>query len=631
MIKEINEVLEKIREVKIAVYGDFCLDAYWIMDPAGSEISVETGKQAQSVRRHYYSPGGAGNVTANLAVLHPQKISAIGLIGNDIYGRELTVQLQQKGIDTSGLIVQEDQFATYAFVKKHLDEKEISRDDFGVKNYRTEKSDQLLLEKIQQSLEEDDVLIFNQQVPDSITHPAFIDAVNKLIARYPEKIVLLDSRHFNDRFENVYLKINEVELAKMNGKQISYQDYVSTKEIELFGREVYKRYQQPVFVTCGNRGIMAFDDQGIHRTGGLQLSGKLDTTGAGDTAISVLALCLGAGSSPKQAIHIANLAAAVTVQKVFTTGTANGDEIRQMAGDPDFIYQPELAKSPQRANYHPNTEIEFCGFSPQMHPRAIKHAVFDHDGTISTLREGWERIMEPVMMQSILGSHFQTAGPGLYEKVRQRVVEYIDQSTGIQTIIQMQALADMVAEFDMVPKDQILDKFGYKEIFNDALLEMVNKRMDKLQKGQLHLEDFTIKGAVDFLHRLKEMGIKLYLASGTDHDDVVKEAEQLGYADLFDGGIYGSVGDVAKYSKKMVLEKIIRDNGLQGQELIVFGDGPVEIRECRKVGGITVGIACEEPRRYGLNLEKRTRLIRAGAQIIIPDYAQQDELLKILF
>lgn len=631
MINEINEVLEKIREVKIAVYGDFCLDAYWIMDPAGSEVSVETGEQAQSVRRHYYSPGGAGNVTANLAVLHPKKISAIGVIGNDIYGRELTVQLQEKGIDTSGLIVQEDQFATYAFVKKHLDEKEISRDDFGVKNYRTEKSDQLLLEKIQQSLEEDDVLIFNQQVPDSITHPAFIDAVNKLIGQYPEKIVLLDSRHFNDRFENVYLKINEVELAKMNGKQISYQDYVSTKEIELFGREVYKRYQQPVFVTCGNRGIMAFDEQGIHRTGGLQLSGKLDTTGAGDTAISVLALSLGAGSSPKQAIHIANLAAAVTVQKVFTTGTANGDEIRQMAGDPDYIYQPELAKSPQRANYHPNTEIEYCGFTPQTHQRTIKHAVFDHDGTISTLREGWERIMEPVMMQSILGSHFQTADPGLYEKVRQRVIEYIDQSTGIQTIIQMQALADMVAEFDMVPKDQILDKFGYKEIFNDALLEMVNKRMDKLQQGQLHLEDFTIKGAVDFLHRLKEMGIKLYLASGTDHDDVVKEAEQLGYADLFDGGIYGSVGDVAKYSKKMVLEKIIRDNGLQGQELIVFGDGPVEIRECRKVGGITVGIACEEPRRYGLSLEKRTRLIRAGAQIIIPDYSQQDELLKILF
>lgn len=631
MIKEIKDVLEKIRSVKIAVYGDFCLDAYWIMDPTGSEVSVETGRQAGSVSRHYYSPGGAGNVAANLAALHPQRIRAIGAIGDDIYGRELKAQLQQRGIDTSGLVVQAENFATYAFVKKHQEEQEISRDDFGVNNLRSGQTDQLLLDSIRQALQEDDVLIFNQQVPDSITNPDFIQSANELIAEFPDKIVLLDSRHFNTRFEQVHLKINEVELAKMNGKNIGYQDYVSTREIELFGQEIFKRYQQPVFVTCGSRGIMAFDESGIHRTGGLQLNGKLDTTGAGDTVMSTIALCLGAGCTPALAVRIANLAAGVTVQKVFTTGTASGEEIEKIARDPDYVFQPELATSPQRASYLPNTEIELCGFRPEAHPKTIKHAVFDHDGTISTLREGWERIMEPVMMQSILGTHYHTADPGLFAKVRQRVIDYIDQSTGIQTIIQMQALVDMVYEFGFVPKDQILDKFGYKEIFNDALLEMVNKRMDKLEQSQLHLEDFTIKGAVPFLYRLQEMGIRLYLASGTDHDDVVKEAETLGYASVFDGGIYGSVGDVAKYSKKMVLEKIIKDNNLQGEELIVFGDGPVEIRECRKVGGITVGIACEEPRRYGLSLEKRTRLIRSGAQIIIPDYAQQEALLKLLF
>ena len=632
MTNEINGILEKIKEVKVAVYGDFCLDAYWIIDPEGSEISVETGQQAQSVSHHYYSPGGAGNVAANLAALSPRRIKAIGVLGNDVYGRELKQQLAQKGIDISSLVVQEDQFHTYAFVKSHLDEKEISRVDFGVKNQRTAQTDKLLLASIQQALEEDDILILNQQVPGSITNISFIKALNELIKSYPDKTLLLDSRHFNDQFRQVHLKINEVELAKMNGKKISYQDYVSTEEIERYGQEVFKQFRKPVFVTCGDRGIMAFDENGIHRTGGLQLSGRLDTTGAGDTAISALALCLGAGCKPEQAINIANLAAAVTVQKVFTTGTASGKEILKMAGDPNFIYQPELANSPQKANYLEGTEIELCGFSiASKSKNPIKHAVFDHDGTISTLREGWERIMEPVMIQSIFGAQYQTADPGLYEKVRQRVIEYIDQSTGIPTIIQMEALVEMVREYGLVPEDQILDKFGYKEIFNDALLEMVNKRMEKFRTGQLHVEDFTIKGAVDFLHRLQEKGIHLYLASGTDRDDVIKEAELLGYAQVFDGGIHGSVGDVAKYSKKMVLEKIIKDNQLQGQELIVFGDGPVEIQECRKVGGLTVGIACEEPRRYGLNTEKRTRLIRSGAQLIIPDFSQQDRLLDLLF
>ena len=148
MTNEINGILEKIKEVKVAVYGDFCLDAYWIIDPEGSEISVETGQQAQSVSHHYYSPGGAGNVAANLAALSPRRIKAIGVLGNDIYGRELKQQLAQKGIDISSLVVQEDQFHTYAFVKSHLDEKEISRVDFGVKNQRTIQTDKLLLASI---------------------------------------------------------------------------------------------------------------------------------------------------------------------------------------------------------------------------------------------------------------------------------------------------------------------------------------------------------------------------------------------------------------------------------------------------------------------------------------------------
>ena len=92
-----------------------------------------------------------------------------------------------------------------------------------------------------------------------------------------------------------------------------------------------------------------------------------------------------------------------------------------------------------------------------------------------------------------------------------------------------------------------------------------------------------MKGAVDFLYALKEKGVRIYLASGTDKADVINEAESLGYADIFDGGIYGSVGDISKYSKKMVLEDIIKKNNLKGNEMLVIGDGPVEIKECRKV------------------------------------------------
>ena len=81
----------------------------------------------------------------------------------------------------------------------------------------------------------------------------------------------------------------------------------------------------------------------------------------------------------------------------------------------------------------------------------------------------------------------------------------------------------------------------------------------------------------------------------------------------------------------MVIEGIMQENNLQGPELAVFGDGPVEMRECRKRGGIAVGIASDEIRRHGLNIEKRTRLIKAGAHIIVPDFSQHDKLIKSLF
>ena len=131
-----------------------------------------------------------------------------------------------------------------------------------------------------------------------------------------------------------------------------------------------------------------------------------------------------------------------------------------------------------------------------------------------------------------------------------QVQEFINKTTGIQTIFQMEGLVKMIEEFGFVPKNEILDKFEYKKIYNDALMEMVNKRLQKLEAGELDTFDFMLKGAHNFMNELKNRGVKMYLASGTDVEDVVNEATKLGYADMFDGGIYGALRDVSKFSKK---------------------------------------------------------------------------------
>ncbi len=628
---QIIEILKKINKVKIAVYGDFCLDAYWIMDPGGSEISVETGLRAEAVRKHYYSPGGASNIVANLSALKPASIKVIGVMGDDIFGRELTLQLVALHADISSLIVQKENFSTITFTKKYLEENEEPRIDFGFFNERSEETDKKILKNLRFALQNYDALIFNQQVPGSINNVEFINEANKLFEEFENKIILLDSRHYNDKFNNVFRKTNDIEIARLNGVDLNPNDIVSTTDIKRYAKNIYKQSKKPIFITRGSRGILSIDSEGISDIPGIQLLTKLDPVGAGDTTISALVLCLAAGIKPRDTAIFANFAAAVTVQKLFTTGTASGEEILEISKDPDYIYQPELAEDLRRANYLSGTDIELCCSESIKRAGKIKHAVFDHDGTISTIRQGWETIMEPVMINAILGDKYKIASETLYHRVRKRVIDYINKSTGVQTIVQMEGLIKMVEEFNIVPKDNILDKSGYKKIYNDALMEMVNKRLTRFNKGELDINDYTIKGAVRFLQAFRDRNIKLYLASGTDQEDILNEARLLGYADLFDGGIYGSVGDVSKYSKKIVIEKIIKKNNLKGRELAVFGDGPVEIRECRKHEGIAIGIASNEIRRHGLNPDKRTRLIKAGAHMIAPDFSKLKDLISLLF
>jgi rfaE bifunctional protein kinase chain/domain len=626
--ERIKEIVARIRKVQVAVYGDFCLDAYWLLDPRGSESSVETGLQGRAVGKHYYSLGGASNVVANLVALEPAAIQVIGVIGDDIFGRELTRQLRQLNVDITYLVIQKENFDTVTFGKPYLEGDEQPRMDFGFFNKRTNQTDQMLLKGIHNALQAADALIVNQQVPGSITNESFIDQANALFEKFSDKIILLDTRHYGRKFKNIYRKTNELEAARLNGVDVKLDDVLAAEDVKKYAENLYRQFNKPVFLTRGPRGIITADSQGVYDIPGIQLLKKIDPVGAGDTVTSALALCLGAGVKPAEAAEFANFAASVTVQKLFQTGTASGQEILELGRDADYIYQPELATDRRRARYYGDTEIELCY---QLIPFGrIKHAVFDNDGTISTLRQGWEQIMAPVMIKAILGDRYQTASETLYHKVRNRVIDYIDKSTGVETIIQMQALVEIVKEFGIVPANKILDKFGYKKIYIDAMMELVNQRIAKFKRGELDITDYTIKGALEFLKALQQRGIKLYLASGTDHKDVVAEVTALGYAHFFDGRIYGALDDVAKYSKKMVIERIMRENNLQGPELAVFGDGPVELRESRKRDGLAIGIASDEIRRHGLNIEKRTRLVKAGAHIITPDYSQSQELLELL-
>ena len=129
--EQLQKILKDISSVKIVVVGDFCLDAYWFIDEAMSEISVETNEATRPVRQQRYSLGGAGNVTNNLAAMGIKDIRAFGVIGTDHFGGETVRIMKETGIQTRNMLVQEQIWHTHTYAKPYIDDKELNRVDFG--------------------------------------------------------------------------------------------------------------------------------------------------------------------------------------------------------------------------------------------------------------------------------------------------------------------------------------------------------------------------------------------------------------------------------------------------------------------------------------------------------------------
>jgi rfaE bifunctional protein kinase chain/domain len=623
----LDVALKAVKNARVTVLGDYCLDAYWTVEPDESEISIETGLPVRRVSAQRYTPGGAGNVTVNLKTLGAAEVRSVGMLGEDFFGSELIQLLKAAGIHTEGLLQTGDSWHTPVYAKPCWNGQELNRLDFGVANRLSTTQSVRLLAALDTAVVGSTAVVINQQLSASYLTAEMIAGINTIIARHPNVLFLIDSRHHAGAFAGAVLKLNAHEASGIVGKNHPLNRAIYRDEARADARAISAKTGRPVFVTRGAQGLIVANAGGVQEIPGIQIIGKTDPVGAGDTVVATLAAMLGCCDDAAAAARLANLAASITVRKLHTTGTATPAELREIGSNADYVYEPELAESPRLARFLPDSEIEVIREKPIV---TVHHAIFDHDGTLSTLRQGWEKIMEPMMLQAILGERLKSVPADAYDHIVADVRSFIDKTTGIQTLAQMKGLICLVREYGYIPEAQILDEHGYKAIYNRALLEMVNVRVRKIERGELEPGDFEIKGARSLLEKLQAASVKLYLASGTDVADVKAEAEVMGYAHLFNGGIHGAIGDLKVEAKRVVIECIIKDGDLAGNELLVVGDGPVELREGGKCGALRLGIASNESCRHGLDLAKRTRLIRAGADYVIPDFSQLDRLLPLL-
>ena len=201
----------------------------------------------------------------------------------------------------------------------------------------------------------------------------------------------------------------------------------------------------------------------------------------------------------------------------------------------------------------PNTSIEIL--DPNLFRGHIRHALFDFDGTISLIREGWQQVMIPMMVDILL--ELRTGESE--EELVALVTEFVDRLTGKQTIYQMIQLCEEVRQRGGNP----LGPLEYKWTYLDRLWERIKGRVAALKEGQIEPEQMVVPGSIDILEAMRAHEVTCYLASGTDESYVLDEAEALGVTPYFTG-VYGALDDYSSYSKRMMIDRIIKENHLKG-------------------------------------------------------------------
>jgi phosphoglycolate phosphatase-like HAD superfamily hydrolase len=255
-------------------------------------------------------------------------------------------------------------------------------------------------------------------------------------------------------------------------------------------------------------------------------------------------------------------------------------------------------------------------------PRGGYRAVlFDFDGTLSLLREGWPKIMNTMMVEALV----RTGTGESQTELAMLVEEFVMALNGRPAIFQMTRLVEEINSRKGTPNSPA----AYLSEYDRRLLRVVGERTRDIREGRVSHERWAVPGAHGILAALRERGLKLYLASGTHLHFVRSESDLLRLTLFFGSEIHAPDGDDSTFSKRAVIERILNENNLRGEELLSFGDGVVETEEVRRVGGTAIAVASDEV-RGGVNAWKRDRLVPAGADVVIADYRGHEQLLHWL-
>ena len=318
--KTVSRILSAVPDGQIGILGDFCTDVYWEIHPELGERSIETGLPTTPVTAARYSPGGAGNIAANLRGLGMKNICCFGALGTDPFGIWLRRQLVS-GPETDFLLaVERTDYHTPVYCKPLLNGTEQSRLDLGSVPLTRQESDRLL-DSLRKNLSRLKVLILNQQLKNGIHSDHFRREFADLVRQSGTGLrFVYDGRDHLDAYPGVTLKINAQAASMLAFGQPG-------KPVRESGKAILEKTGKELVITNGEHGCCVFESTGITEIPAIPYSGPVDTVGAGDSFTAGFAWALAVGASLREAAGFGSLCSAVTIRKINQTGVPTPGEI----------------------------------------------------------------------------------------------------------------------------------------------------------------------------------------------------------------------------------------------------------------------------------------------------------------
>ena len=330
--KRLEKLISTFPKVRIAVLGDFFLDLYISLDRSLSELSVETNLEAFQAVNIQGLPGAAGVVTNNLVALGA-RTSAIGYTGDDGNGFILRRELIQRGVDIEHLLHTTKRF-TPTYAKPMMTEVtgqtiELNRIDIKNRTPNPLELENEIIQRVRMAIQDHDGILVTEQVKDDgcgVLSQHVRKAIAEISSANPNKVFIVDSRHFASKYQHVSLKMNLSEAIKAIGDfdtQFQPQKKVSRLATATVCQNLlWNDVKKPVFITLGSKGISGCADGNDFYHPGYHASGQIDIVGAGDSVLAGCGLSLCAGATPEEAAYIGNLIGSITIEQIGTTGVA---------------------------------------------------------------------------------------------------------------------------------------------------------------------------------------------------------------------------------------------------------------------------------------------------------------------